>query len=291
MAPDIVEVLGPHRCYWGLFCGSLAVELAKPPCANETVVDLHGDATNLARVLQDESLAVELYARLSRTLASETLFADSQAVRRQPWDEQEPDLDRAYHYFVASWLSRNGMAGTQSPDSSLAVRWTANGGSPAIRFRSSVESIPAWHTRLANILILRRDVFDVVERIEDEAATAIYADPPYLFETRKAKGHTMRSGGKYLHEFADADHVRLAVALSRFRKARVVVSYYADPRLAELYPGWRQVECARNKHLSLQSRRGARGDAAPEVLLVNDGPDVRPPVLKRKASDLFGATA
>lgn len=36
----------------------------------------------------------------------------------------------------------------------------------------------------------------------------------------------------------DDDHARLAKELLRFKRARVVVSYYDDPRLAELYPDW-----------------------------------------------------
>lgn len=267
LADAIIGQLGPHVSYYGLFCGSLAVELAKPRTAHETVVDMHGDATNLARVLQREETAAELFARLARTVPAEALFAEAQAACAAVFAGDGPDLDRAYHYFLASWLGRNGVAGTvRGADVQLAVRWTHGGGSPATRFRSAVSSIPAWCERLMNILVLRRDVFHVVRRIEDQDGTAVYADPPYLL----GGARTGRDGcARYLHEFGEADHERLAAELRRFTRARVVVSYYADPRLAELYPGWRVIDCGRTKNLSVQGRRGALPAAAPEVLLVN----------------------
>ena len=63
----------------------------------------------------------------------------------------------------------------------------------------------------------------------------------------------------------DAAHARLAAALCRFKATRVVVSYYAHERLAELYPGWRVVPVAVPKNLAV--RAGA--EPAPEVLLIN----------------------
>ena len=64
LASDIVAELGPHSAYWELFAGSAAVVLAKEPSSHETIIDLHGQLTNLARVLQSDTCAVDLYARL-----------------------------------------------------------------------------------------------------------------------------------------------------------------------------------------------------------------------------------
>ena len=217
LAPEIVKLLGKHRSYWGLCCGSLAVELAKDPCPNETVCDLHGDLTNLAWVLQKESTAVELYARLARTLPSEENFLASQRaiLAAADWDDDAPNVDRAFHYFFNSWMGRSGMAGTCRGNSQISVRWTANGGSPAVRFRSAIESIPDWHHRLAYFLILRRNVFDVARSIEDEPGTSIYCDPPYLFRTRKSNDNRVGGAGRYRHEFTEDDHVALAVEIPR----------------------------------------------------------------------------
>lgn len=261
LAPRIVEAIGPHRVYWSLFAGSLAVELAKPPAQMETVNDLHGDVTNLARVLRDESLSGRLYWRLCRTIPAEPLFRESRAVLAgglPPGLDAGPCPDRAYHYFVVCWLGLNGTAGTSRLGATFAKRFTSGGGAPAGRFAGAVESIPWWHERLRNVLVLSECGIELAERIEDRAGTVIYADPPYLVKA-----------GTYLHDFAAADHGRLAAALCRFRLTRVVVSYYADPRLAALYPGWRVVDCAAPKRLSKGGARPAEPVSAPEVLLVN----------------------
>jgi DNA adenine methylase len=259
LAPRIVEALGPHRCYWSLFAGSLAVELAKPPAVMETVNDLHGDVVNLARVLRDESLSGRLYWRLTRTIPGEQVFRESLyalGTGPAPGIDREPSADRAYHYFLVSWLGLNGMAGTHRVGSSFSTRYTSNGGAPAKRFVGAVESVPWWHERLRTVLILSECGIALAERIEDKAGTVIYADPPYL-----------EKGSRYLHDFDSDDHRRLAAALCRYTRTRVVVSYYAHPDLAALYPGWRVIECPVTQGMARLPAGQVK--TAPEVLLVN----------------------
>lgn len=266
LAPEIVRQLGPHSYYFEPCAGSMAVLFAKDPSSNETVCDLHGGLTNLAWAVQCPTLAPQLYYRLQRALYSDDVYAASRealaeiAARAEAPARADPDW--AYHYFLASWMGRNGAAGTERINYQIATRWTPNGGSGPIRFRAAVESIPAWHDRLRNVHVLRRNLFDVLPKIEDTRRTAIYADPPYLPDT-------VAGNSKYLCDFEPNDHRRLAEGLRRFKAARVVVSYYASPHLADLYPGWTVLDCSRQKRLHVQNRRGMGRTAAPEVLLVN----------------------
>lgn len=289
LAPDIAVELGSHTQYFELFCGSMAVLFAKQPSQKETATDLHGDLINLAWVLQNESLAVRLYLRLDRTLMTDGILDEAREVLEQVEPSvlagnanadanPEARLDRAYWYFVASWMGRNGTAGTDRIDYQLAVRWTVSGGSPTVRFVNAVDSIPGWHRRLRNVVVLRRDAFQIVDRLEDIEETAIYADPPYAEETRSNLGDGGGSGGKYLHEFKHTgspmfgehdDHERLALALRKYTRARIVVSAYDCPRYRELYKGWRFVEKTRQKNLHAQNGRGQRAKDAPEILIVN----------------------
>ncbi|MGE3807696.1 MAG: DNA adenine methylase, partial [Gemmataceae bacterium] len=248
--------LGPHRAYWEPFCGSLAVLLAKPRTAHENVNDLHGELTNLAQVLAQEKNAVRLYGMLSRALMHESTYASSAAWLQEHELSDRPDVQRAYHYFIVAWQGRNGFEGTAKAKPTFTLRWTSSGGHNGQRFRAAVESIPDWHDRLRSVVILRRDGFDVLEQIEDNPRVVVYCDPPYLNKSTA-----------YRHDFAADDHARLAQALRRFRKTRVVVSYYDDLKLAELYAGWTKVDCSRTKGLSSQT--GAGATAAPEVLLIN----------------------
>lgn len=262
MAPTVIEQLGPHKYYLEAPCGSMAVLLSKDRSPNETVVDLHGGLTNLAKVVQDAELAVELYERLIRTLYSDALFNDTRKWLDEFSESDELSVDWAYHYFVASWMGRNGVSGTKRVNYQQATRWTSKGGSGPTRFRSAVESIPDWHDRLRNVVILRKDLFDVLGKVEDADDVAIYCDPPYLPET-------MSGSSRYLHDFSESDHARLAESLRRFDRARVVLSYYYSPKLAGLYPGWNNIDCSRQKHLHVQNKRGMGRKDAPEVLLVN----------------------
>src|SRR5205823_6470448 len=143
------------------------------------------------------------------------------------------NVDRAYHYFICAWLGRNGVQGTESYNQGYCVRYTKNGGHGSTRYQSCISSIPAWRRRIRNVVVLNRDAFALLDKIEDAPGVVIYADPPYLVK-----------GSKYVHDFSDGfldkknDHERLAASLNRFKKTRVVVSYYAHPSLGDLYRGW-----------------------------------------------------
>lgn len=287
MAPAIVTELGRHGQYFEPFCGSMAVLFAKEPSQKETVNDLHGDLINLARVLANEFAASTLYEMLQHAVVCEALLDDAQRYLEEtavPGDPTNGELAcvavraanimRAYWYFLASWIGRNGTAGTERVDYQLAVRWTKGGGSPTVRWRHAVESIPWFHRRLQNVVILRRDAFKFVGKFEDVKETAIYVDPPYHGTSRSGDLKNGR-GGKYLHEFEHDnplygdDHVRLRDILAVYMRARVVVSYYDCQRIRELYAGWTFVDHTRQKHLHAQNGRGARPKEAPEVLIIN----------------------
>jgi DNA adenine methylase len=260
LASEIVKELGEHRSYWEPFCGSLAVLFSKPPSSGETVNDLHGPLTTLAKVLASDACP-DLYERLMRTTFCETLFRE---VRQRMADgSATSDIDVAYCFFVESWMGRNGVAGTRTSNTAFCVRFTSNGGDPSVRFRSAVDSIPAWHQRLRGVSILQRDAFELLERVEDKSGTVIYCDPPYVTK-----------GARYVHDFKPEDHARLAVLLRRFKETRVVVSYYDDEHLAEWYPGWTKRALKATKAMVNQGMRDKNGRTdAPEVLLMN-GPSL-----------------
>jgi DNA adenine methylase len=269
LAAAIVEELGPHRVYWDPCCGSMAVPLAKPPCVMETVNDLNGDLINMARVIQSATLGPKLYCRLRRTLMAEQLFTEAAKRHRARGElgDVPPDLDAAYDYFLCSWMGRNGVAGTASYNQGFCMRYTANGGHSAKRWSGVVASIPAWRRRMLNLTICCRDMFEILPRIDDQKGTAIYVDPPYLVK-----------GAKYVHDFTPGDHQRLATELARFRKARVVVSYYEHPNLDRLYPGWTRRRIEVTKAMANQNRglRDKEDGRAVEVLLLN-GPSYGDP--------------
>ncbi len=272
MADDIVVELGLHRSYWEPFCGSMAVLLAKPPSSHEHVNDLHRDLVNLARVIQHPTEGPRLYRRLRRTLCCEELFQECLDKWRcgiTSADDEDGRVELAFNYFVVSWMGRNGVSGTKRQNYQFAKRWTSGGGHGATRVTAAVDSIPAWRRRMRRVTVLSMDAFDLIAKIEDQVGTVLYVDPPYIRGMMSS-----RSGSsKYEYEFELDDHGRLAELLRRFNQARVVVSYYDHPLLADLYAGWTKREVYRQKNLHFQNRRGASASTAPEVLLMN-GPSM-----------------
>lgn len=254
LAPLIVEELGKHSAYWEPFCGSMAVLLAKPVSHHEYVNDLHGDLINLARVIQDQTKGPRLYRRLRRVWMSEDELQRAKEMLAKTNDAE----DRAFAYFIECWIARNGVSGTHSSNACMCVRYTSNGGAAAKRFRSAVDSIPAWRQRMRNVFISSRDGFEMLSKIADSKGTVIYCDPPYLVKS-----------ARYVHDFKEMDHERLAECLSRFRQTRVVVSYYEHAMLAHLYPGWTIRRIDVDKKLARQNKRGEASARATECLIIN----------------------
>ena len=285
LAPAIVKELGKHTQYFEPFCGSMAVLMAKEPSQKETVNDLHGDLVNLARVVQNRFSAEDLYDRLSRSIMSEDLLEQAQSILDDNFHIPtigitDAMVDRAFWYFVASWMGRNGTAGTRRSDYQIAVRWTKNGGSPTVRFSNAAGSIPGWHERLRNVVILSRDAFNIVGKFEDVLGTAIYCDPPYLMSTRS--GQRQSNTSRYLHDIDGMEkHQQLAQVLRGYKNARIVVSYYDCLEIRELYEGWTFLEKTMHKNLHAPNKRATvSAKVAPEVLIIN-GPSYS------ELSDLF----
>lgn len=278
LAPIIVGELGRHSMYVEPFCGSMAVLLAKIVSSHEIANDLHGDLINLARVIASERWE-ELYDRLYRTLCVEGIFDEckSEFIGRdiEPAktmrDVADEHIERAYVYFVVSWMGRNGMSGTKRQNYQPAKRWTPGGGGGAKRVASAINSIGAWHERLRCVNIMNMDGFELIEKMDDNSKLVMYVDPPYL-QGGARTGTITGSGGIYEHEFVEKQHEQLAELLGRFKKARVILSYYEDPRLNDLYPAdrWTKRKVYWKKGLlNANKLEGNTKREAPEVLLIN----------------------
>lgn len=231
--------------------------------------DRHRHLINLARVVADDALLCRLIRRVERLLfhpdvlaaaqrrcvtreherAGGGLFADGEAA------SGDPDVEWAADYFVCAWMGRGGASGRGGEFAqSLAVRYTAGGGGSAKRWRSAVESLPAWGAVLARWEFVCDDAFAVLARLRPQDRVGIYADPPWV-----------GLGDKYTHRFTAAHHSQLARELRRLSVAgyRVVVRYGDDPLVRALYPeseGWTWVAT---------TTRNQRGGDVAEALIVS----------------------
>lgn len=259
----------PPKSFWEKCCGGCAVTLAMPRCAHMTVVDKHPALMNLIRVIQDPVLGPQLYRRLRRVVCHSEVFDDARqaltaATASLFGGGELAPIDAAFHYFVASWMGRNGVSGAKRALQSMAIRWTSGGGHGGVRFAGAVDSIPSWRRRMRDITALQMDIFYTMEKVEDQEGTSIYIDPTYLFDEQHRSGNC-----QYEYEFSPRDHARLAAAARRFNKGRLVISYYDHPLLRELYDGWTFVHHPTKKNLHVQNRRGVGSVDVPEILIIN----------------------
>lgn len=244
--------------------------------------DLNWLMYNLVAVVAHQSGCERLMEWLAWVPMHERVFQNAceELVRNDDVESRHANSVRlAAAYLIATWMGRNGEAGTDKPWMEWArgfcVRWSATGGDPAVRWQSVKDSIPAWYRHLCHKTTFTCDtVFETLRCVKDEPGTWVYLDPPYLRETR---GNTA-----YAVEFEDATgtfrededhHAMLARAAGAIRRATVSVSYYAHERLKRLYPeaeGWVHHDLSRNK-ASAQASEGAKGSKSPEVLIVRRG--------------------
>lgn len=275
---QIVPELGRFTMFADVFCGSLAVSFAVPPCADHKANDLSGDAVNLCWVLQSPRWH-ELQDRLERTPYAEALHnwarseeTEGGALPAGPDDVRDEHIAWAWRVLVRDWQGRNGTAGTKRTNITHAKRYTPDGGGGVQRWLSVVNSVSGWRERLMHIQVVRSDAFDLVSKYADDPRVCLYVDPPYVRATRGRGGTST-----YNHDVPTTDeaerawHARLAAALGRFKRARVVVSYYDHPWLRELYEGWTWRALKSRSTQANASRRGQEGgpQGAAEWLIIN----------------------
>lgn len=267
IASEIVAELGQHVAYWEPFCGSMAVLLAKRRSEGETVNDLNGFLINMARAIAHPTMGPRLYRRLRRTPFSEELFwhhRKTLIAAGEPSCDSEPDEEAAYSYFVVCWMGISGFQGLRNHNGGFGVEWSNTFIGQVDRWNSAISAITMLRRRLRDVTILRRDAFEIIGNIRDQTGTAIYCDPPYVVE-----------GGAYMHtEVDNAKRLdwsrRLAALLSRFRRARVIVSEFDWPIVREMYRGWTIVELFRSRGHAYKTDLSSRSR---EILAIN-GPSL-----------------
>lgn len=240
--------------------------------ANVTLVsDLHRHVINLASVIADEGACEFLATKLNGTPFHPDTLSRCQRICRQIEENteeycpviadasgfSEAAINWAYAYFVASWMSRAGTAGTENEfDGSMSIRWKAGGGDSAVRFRSAIDSLHDWQKIMRRCTFVCLDVFEFLDQARikgrDCKKNGLYLDAPFPVV-----------GDAYKHKFTIQNHRDLANKLLVFSEAKIVCRFYDTPLIRELYP-----EPAWKWH-TFTGRKQTNGDA-PEVLLTRN---------------------
>lgn len=223
LASKIVGLLPAHDHYVEPFAGSMAVLLAKPMSKLETVNDIDEDLMTFWRVLRDRPEDLARAAALTPHARAEHIGARDLDV--------PDDLERARRVWV---LLSQGRTGTLRTTGWRFYQDPAGTGTAMPDYLDAyVRRMYVAAQRLHAVSLECRPALDVIDAYGRHGEVLVYADPPYLGETR-AVG--------YRHEMTDeAEHRALAESLNACR-ASVVLSGYASPLYEYLYDGWHRIE-------------------------------------------------
>lgn len=221
IAEQIVALMPDHRGYIEPFAGSLSVLLSKAPSPFECVNDLDGNLMTFWRVLRDQPEDLERVCTL-------TPHSRAEYANAWPIPQYLDDLERARRVWIK--LSQ-GRGGQLRPTGWRYHEITRGRGSGMpVTLAGYVGRFAAAATRLKNVSLEQLDALDLIRRYGRDAETLIYADPPYLGETRTRTG--------YAHEMNHRDeHEALAEALHACTAA-VMLSGYASDLYGSLYSDW-----------------------------------------------------
>lgn len=240
MAKEIVGLMPKHRSYLEPFFGSGAVLFSKPPSAIETVNDIDGDIVNFFKALREQP--DELADAIALTPYARDVFDDAHRNRG------DSDFDRAYRFAIRSRMGHGFKT------------YTKTGWKIDVQARENSYAVNCWNRmpkdlrdaaiRLKEVQIENRPALDLIRKFNYENVL-IYADPPYMMNTRYCK--------QYNYEMTEQDHVQLLDALKQ-HKGSVILSGYPSELYDTELAGWRRI-----------TRKSYNQNAAPrtEVLWLN----------------------
>lgn len=248
MAGRIVKLLGPHSSYLEPYVGSAAVLLHKEPVYVETINDVNELLIVFYRTLRDEKTRYRLIDALTYTPYAR---AELEAA------EDDPDLDpveRSRRFMVRTNQRYVGGAGGW-----VLTMKGSSGHSNATKWNNYRTRMSLVAERLQNVQIENRDALEVLAKVwsKHDSEIAVYADPPYMAETR--------NGSQFDHEVNQQHHKDLLDMLTRLDGPVVISGYETDLYNVEL-ADWRRYDL--NVKASSNPGKGSTADRV-EVLWAN----------------------
>lgn len=240
MASQIVSLMPPHRSYLEPYFGSGAVLFSKPPSAIETVNDLDGDIVNFFTVLREQPEA--LASRISMTPYARDVFEDAHN------NKGTDPMDRAYRFAIRSKMGHGFKT------------YEKTGFKVDVYARERSYCVSCWNRfpgdlleaalRLKGVQIENRPALELIRKFNHDNVL-IYADPPYLLNTR---------GGKlYRHEMTEQEHLELLEALKQHSGSVILSGYPSEMYDRELWD-WSRIA---------RKRYNQNADQRTEVLWCN----------------------
>lgn len=223
IAQWIINHFPEHGTYLEPFFGSGAVFFTKPPSQTETINDVDNNIVNLFRVCRDNPLELARKIEVTPYSKSEYMFC-----RKHYNDCDCDEVEKARRYLTAVW---QGFGGKTYQETSWAHDRTNSVFRPKY-FAEVPERILAVISRLKRAQIENNDAIELID-MYNKKNCLIYADPPYLKETR--------TNLHYEHEFSTIEQHKKLLDVLLHHKGYVVLSSYTNKLYDEtlvLENGW-----------------------------------------------------
>jgi DNA adenine methylase len=243
VAHHITKHFPSHTCYVEPFGGAAHVIAHKSPVDCEVYNDI--DETLVNFLLVANSRTDELAEACEAIPYSRALY--------EKWKREAPpksDFDRAVRFF---YINRSGIAkGNADEGYCTNTGWRhSNSTNTARAYNRAADNIRTFAKRMKDVMIDSRDFREII-RVYDAPHTLFYVDPPYIGREKYYAGN-----------FSEQDHRDLAEMLCK-AEGKVILSYYADPLLDELYPDW-----SRETFQAARQVVNGNNNKSEELLLMN----------------------
>lgn len=222
LAQDIVNQFGAHYHYVEPYFGSGAVFFSKPVSPHELINDMNSLVVNFFRVLRDQT--DDLLFAVEATPWSRDEYDSSHVLTGDDLEDARRFVTRIWQAHASDLAKKTGWKnrGSKQPARGMSVRWQ--------RVPSELAELAM---RLKDAEIENRPAVEVMRRFATKD-TLIYADPPYLMETRTQK--------MYANEMSVDDHLEMLEVLSSHPGPVVISGYENSIYDKRLRHGWRTVK-------------------------------------------------
>lgn len=235
LAPWIISHFPPHRIYVEPYGGAASVLLQKPRSYAEVYNDLDGEIVEMFRVLRDPELAARLVASVALTPFARAEFELTYQVSDDP-------VEAARRLIARSFMGHGSTAVALRRRTGFRADSNRSGSTPAIDWRNLPPALEQIVDRLQGVVIENRPALSIMRRF-DGADTLVYADPPYVHESRSQKRIHGALEHAYNFEMGADDHAEM-LAWMGTAKSMIILSGYGCAAYDDALPGWRRLERA-----------------------------------------------
>lgn len=219
IAQWIISQFPEHTMYLEPYCGSAAVFLQKEPVEHEILNDINGDIVNLFRVLRQNAPALAEQINLTPWAREEYELA---------YETTDDAIEQARRFLVRCWQAHGVRINHRTGWRNIGPKGNAQ---TTLVWDRLPERLMAVALRLKKAEIENTPALDLIRKY-NSPEWLIYADPPYVLDTR--------NGTYYSHEMSLEDHQELLAVLLQHR-GPVVLSGYAHPLYDDTLADWHRV--------------------------------------------------